>query len=169
MVYNKIKLKTKENKQMSYIKTLSTKELVEHKTLQIERILNHKNRLAEKNYTTYYPNERTVKEALAFEQNELKIIEKELTERNEVAVLTIKVEIENSVFGVGFYENISTWQKEILNSVEEDFGFSSDRIMDIETFKDILSKHGYTFYDREVYQNITNIELINELTETFKN
>jgi hypothetical protein len=154
---------------MSYIKTLSVKELAEHKTLQIERILNHKKRLVEKNYTSYFPNEKTVKEALAFEQNELKIIEKELYERNEVAVLTIKVEIENSIFGVGFYENISTWDKTILNSVEEDFGFSSDRTMHIEIFKNILSKHGYTFYDREIYQNITNLDLISELTETFKN
>jgi hypothetical protein len=154
---------------MSYIKTLSTKELAENKTLQIERILNHKNRLIKKDFNDYYPNEKTVKEALTFEEKELKIIEKELSERNEVAVLTIRIEIENSSFGVGFYENIRTWQKEILNSVERDFGFSSENIMDIEILKEILSNYGYTFYDKEVYQNITNQDLINEVINAFKN
>jgi hypothetical protein len=154
---------------MSYIKTLSTKELAENKTLQIERVLNHKNRLIKKDFNDYYPNEKTVKEALAFEEKELKIIEKELTQRNEVAVLTIKIEIENSSFGVGFYENISTWQKEILDSVEKDFGFSSDNLMNIEILKEILSNYGYTFYDKEVYQNITNQDLINEVINAFKN
>jgi hypothetical protein len=154
---------------MSYIKSLSTKELAEHKTLQIERILNHKNRLAKKNFTSYYPNEKTVNEALAFEQKELKIIEKELQERKEIAVLTIKIEIENSIFGVGFYENVNTWDKDVLNSIQPDFGFSSDRSMDIENFKDILLNHGYKFYDREIYSNVTDFALIDELIEEFKN
>lgn len=154
---------------MSYIKTLSTKELAEHKTIQLERILNHKRRLKEKNFNSYFPNESMIKEAIQFEQKELKIIEKELTERDQVAIITIKVAIEDNVFGVGFYENVNTWEERILNSIEEDFGFSANRTMDIKTFKDILMNHGFAFYDNEVYHNITNQDLIIELMETFKN
>jgi uncharacterized protein (UPF0276 family) len=146
---------------MSYIKTVSTKELAENKTTQIHRIHSLTERLKNKNFTEYFPNEKMVKEALAFEKKELKAIDEELDIRLEVEVMTIKVDKEN--FGVGFYVNVNFWEDWFYHYLEEDFGISPNRTLDLHDFQDILERHGYKFYDKHIYSNITDGKLIQDL------
>jgi hypothetical protein len=146
---------------MSYIKTVSTKELSDCKTNQIHRIHSLQERLKKQNFTEYFPNEKMVREALAFEKKELKIIEEELDIRLEVEVMTIKVDVEN--FGVGFYVNVNFWEDWFYHYLEEDFGISPNRTYDIGDFKEILERHGYKFYDKFIYSNITDGKLIQDL------
>jgi hypothetical protein len=150
---------------MSYIKTVSTKELAESKTNQVHRIHSLKEKLKNKNFTEYFPNEKMVMEALAFEKKEFNIIENELAERKEIHVMTIRI----SEMGVSFYKNVSFWEKWFYQYLEEDFGISHNRTMDLETFKDVLEKYGYTYYEEFIYSNVNEEEMIKELRELFEN
>lgn len=146
---------------MTYIKTVSTKELADLKTTQIHRIHELNEKLKNQKFNEYFPNEKVVREAIAFEKKELEIISEELDNRLEVEVMTIKVDKEN--FGVGFYVNVNFWEEWFYHYLEEDFGISPNRTLDLHDFQDILERHGYKFYDKHIYSNITDGKLIQDL------
>jgi hypothetical protein len=62
----------------------TTKFLKDNQELQKDRIENLKRNLENKKFNEYFPNENTLKEAIAFEENELKVIENELKKRGEI-------------------------------------------------------------------------------------
>lgn len=69
--------------------------------------------------------------------------------------------------GVSFWENVVIDFDGARYITEEDFGISYNRSMDIETFHDIMTGHGYRSMFGK-YTIVEDDELINLLVDEFK-
>lgn len=65
---------------------------------------------------------------------------------------------------------VSFWENEIVldkNSIEEDFGISPNRTMDIESFNDIMVENGHNIQN-DTYTIIRDEKLIELLKNEFR-